>query len=156
GLLMAGLGLTLGCDPILSGLCLPQGFRDPEAASPREYRTMAAPADSEPAEAVAPIAQPTPVSVPTPPADPLKQLQQRAAERSACIDSYIVRLVRREQVNGKDSPEETLLVKFRKEPWSVYFKWLGKQSQGREATYVKGEYENKIHTLLADGDMPFT
>jgi hypothetical protein len=63
-------------------------------------------------------------------------------------------LRRREQVNGKDHPEEVLLVKFRKNPWSIYFKWLGKEGNGREVVYVRGRYEDKIHTLLAAGDIP--
>jgi hypothetical protein len=61
---------------------------------------------------------------------------------------------RREQVNGKDRPEEVLLFKFRKQPWSVYFKFLGPEGQGREVVYVKGQYGNMIHSLLAAGDMP--
>jgi hypothetical protein len=70
------------------------------------------------------------------------------------MDSYIARLTRREVVKDKKQPEELLLFKFRKEPWSAYFKWLGKEGQGREAVYVKGHYEGKIHTLLAAGDIP--
>jgi hypothetical protein len=84
----------------------------------------------------------------------LRQLHDQAAERYAVIDSYIVRFRRREQVNGKDNPEEVLLFKFRKQPWSVYFKWLGAQCPGREVIFVKGQHESKIHTLLAAGDMP--
>jgi hypothetical protein len=84
----------------------------------------------------------------------LRQLHRQAAERYASIDSYIVRLRRHEQVNGRDKPEEILLLKFRKEPWSVYFKWLGTEGRGREVVYVKGQYEDKIQTLLAAGDMP--
>jgi hypothetical protein len=84
----------------------------------------------------------------------LRRIQRTAAERYAGIDSYIARLRRREQVNGKDKPEETLLFKFRKQPFSVYFKWLGPEAVGREVTYVKGQYEGKLHTLLAAGDMP--
>jgi Protein of unknown function (DUF1571) len=75
-------------------------------------------------------------------------------ERYSSIDSYIARLRRQEQVNGRDKPEELLLFKFRKQPWSVYFKWLGPESAGREVVYVKGGYGNMIHTLLAAGDMP--
>jgi hypothetical protein len=70
------------------------------------------------------------------------------------MDSYIVKLTRREQVNGKNQPEEVLLFKFRKEPWSVYLKWLGTEGRGREVVYVKGQHEDKIHTLLAAGDIP--
>lgn len=138
-LLFAGLGLApTGCVLLPAAFCLdekPTPGGDAPAGRVREYQTMAAP------------------EIP-PPADPLRQLYQRAADRYVGIDSYIVRLRRREQVGGQDKPEETLLVKFRKVPWSVYFKWLGKEGQGREAVYVQGQYENKIHTLLAAGDMP--
>ena len=83
------------------------------------------------------------------------QLIQNAQARYARLDSYIVRLTRREMVNGRTNPEEVMLFKFRKEPWSVHFKWLGKEGKGREVVYVKGRHEGKIHTLLAAGDIPF-
>ena len=67
----------------------------------------------------------------------------------------IVRLTRREQVGGEAKPEEVMAFMFRKEPWSVRFKWLGKVGHDREVIYVKGQYENKIHTRLAAGDAPF-
>jgi hypothetical protein len=81
-------------------------------------------------------------------------LIRKAAEHYAGIDSYIVRMTRREQVRGRMGPEEVILFKFRKEPWSLHFKWLGAAGRGREVIYVKGQYENKIHTLLAAGDAP--
>jgi hypothetical protein len=94
--------------------------------------------------------QPTP----TDPATHLRELYSQAAAHYAQVDSYIVRLKRREQINGRDKPMETLLFKFRRAPFSVYFKWLGDESHGREVVYVKGQYEGKIHTLLAAGDVP--
>jgi hypothetical protein len=93
-------------------------------------------------------------TLPEDPFQAVKLLYQRSAERFASMDSYIVRLTRREQVRGLNKPEEVLLFKFRKEPWSVYFKWLGTNGEGREVIYVKNRYENKIHTLLAAGDVP--
>jgi hypothetical protein len=84
----------------------------------------------------------------------LRELAQAATARYASIDSYIARFRRREVVAGKQKPEEMMLIKFRKEPWSVYFKWLGTEGTGREAIYVAGKYEDKLHTLLAAGDMP--
>jgi hypothetical protein len=98
----------------------------------------------------APMATPAPVATPASP----RQVAQLAAEAYSHIDSYIVRMTRREQVNGKAQPEEVMLFKFRKEPWSLHFKWLGNVGQGREVIYVKGHYENKLHTLLAAGDAP--
>jgi hypothetical protein len=96
-----------------------------------------------------------PANAPTDDLAVLRRIHHQAVTRYAGIDSYIVRLRRREQVGSKAKPEETLLFKFRKEPWSVYFKWLGKDAYGREAVYVKGRHEDKIHTVLAAGDVPF-
>src|SRR5713226_1640463 len=84
----------------------------------------------------------------------LRELYNQAALRFATIDSYVARLRRREQVKGKDQAEELILFKFRKQPWSVYFKWLGPTGNGREVIYVKGPHGDMIHTLLAAGDMP--
>src|SRR5262249_16750481 len=51
--------------------------------------------------------------------DRLLQIARAANENYAHIDSYIARLRRKEQINGKDKPEEVMLLKFRKQPWSV-------------------------------------
>lgn len=93
----------------------------------------------------------------TPPADPLaevRRVQRTAAERFARVDSFIARLRRREQVNGKTGPEETLSFAFRKQPFSIHFKWLSDPGKGREVVYVKGQHDDKIHTLTAAGDIP--
>ena len=83
----------------------------------------------------------------------VRQVVEQAAATYAGIDSYIARLTRREQVNGK-TEEEVMLFKFREEPWSVYFKWLGEVGKGREVIFVKGQHGSQIHTLLAGGDHP--
>jgi len=87
------------------------------------------------------------------PPSPMRELQRKAAERYALIDSYMVRMKRREVVNGQQRPEEIMLLKFRKDPWSVYVKWLGPEAQGREVVYVKGKYKNELVTLTAAGDV---
>lgn len=84
----------------------------------------------------------------------LRQIQQKAVAQYASMDSYMARFTRREYFKGKLHPEEVMLFKFRKEPWSVYLKWIGQEGRGREALYVKGQHESKIHILLAAGDMP--
>jgi hypothetical protein len=84
----------------------------------------------------------------------LRRLHKLAAEQYVKMDSYIARLRRREQVGSKQNPEEVLCFKFRKDPWSVSLKWLSAEGKGREVIYVRGKYENKLHTLLAAGDMP--
>jgi Protein of unknown function (DUF1571) len=83
----------------------------------------------------------------------LRALYQKANLRHQTMDSYAMRLRRRELVGSKARPEEVILVKFRQEPFSVYFKWIGPEAKGREVVYVKGRYGNEIHTLTAAGDI---
>ena len=71
------------------------------------------------------------------------------------MDSYLFRMKRREVVNGVKQPEEIMLVKVRRQPYSVYLKWLGPNSKGREVVYVQGKFDNKMQVLTADGDIPF-
>jgi Protein of unknown function (DUF1571) len=88
------------------------------------------------------------------PLAPIRELNQKAQQKIAVMDSYMLRLRRREVVGTMNRPEEVLLLKWRKEPWSVYFKWLSAEGKGREVVYVKGRYENLLHTLTAAGDIP--
>lgn len=86
------------------------------------------------------------------PSHSARQLIEQAATRCATLDSYIVRLTRREALKGKPGPEEIIAFSFRKKPFSVHLKWLGKTAQGREVIYVKDRFDNKIHTKVAAGD----
>ncbi len=86
----------------------------------------------------------------------LRLLHRQAVARHLTMDSYTLRLRRREAIsNGQSGPEEIILMKFRQKPWSIAFKWLGDQAQGREVLYVKGQKENVIHIRTAAGDIPF-
>jgi hypothetical protein len=140
---------------------LPLGKVETPEITPVAVETPSVP-PAPPLKPVPPAATPPTSSVPSssspppPPSAPavtVRQLYQTARTRFATVDSYIVRLTRREQVKDKLNPEEVILFKFRKEPWSVHLKWLGKEGQGREVVYVKGRYEGKLHTLLAAGDV---
>jgi len=96
------------------------------------------------------------VTQPDPAADQrarLLDLHRKAAQQVAKMNSYQMRLKRREVVQGRKRAEEIILVKFRKEPFSVYLKWLGNEAKDREVIYVKGRYENLIHTKVAAGDI---
>jgi hypothetical protein len=168
--LMAGLAL-LGCRhtdrPVPEKpRGLPPGA--PPPASPLRITEPPAPA-AQPAQAAeapplpaVPVSEPPPSLPPLPdpssparPAEaPLRRLHQAAAREYAGIDSYICRLTRREEVNGKKRPQEIIRFKFRKQPWSAHLAWLDGDGKGREVVYVKGHYDNKLHTLLAAGDMP--
>jgi hypothetical protein len=107
----------------------------------------------DPVEAVKPAAFAPP---PAAPADAPRRLHREAATAYARQPSYIARLRRREWANGKPKPEETLIFKFREQPWSVHFKWLGEEGQGREVLYVRGKHGDKLHVLTAANDIPFT
>ncbi|HJT76634.1 MAG TPA: DUF1571 domain-containing protein, partial [Gemmataceae bacterium] len=100
-----------------------------------------------------PAAPTIPAAAPAPPVNPLHRLYAQAATTYAAIPAYTARLRQREQVNGKDKPEEVMAFRFRKEPWSVYFRWIGPEARGREVVYVRGRYDGKIHTRLAAGDV---
>ncbi|MBY0231516.1 MAG: DUF1571 domain-containing protein, partial [Gemmataceae bacterium] len=100
-------------------------------------------------ETPAPKAEERPKAVPT-----ARDLVKAATARIPDLDSYIVRLTKREIVGGRATPEEVMLFKFRARPWSVHLKWLGKEGQGREVLLVKGRHGDNIHTLLAAGDFP--
>jgi Protein of unknown function (DUF1571) len=86
----------------------------------------------------------------------LRKLHSHCVQRHEAMNSYIVKLTRREMVGKKQTPEEVMLFKYRKQPRSVYFKWIGPHGEGREAIYVEGKYDGKLHTLTAAGDVPFT
>jgi hypothetical protein len=112
----------------------------------------ASPGPEQLASFPAPPVDPAATSPQPSPADSLRRLHRQAAGRYATIDCYTVQLTRREVVNGKGKPEEVVFFQFRKQPWSVYMKWVGKEGQGREVVYVKGQYKNEIHTKVAAGD----
>jgi hypothetical protein len=89
------------------------------------------------------------------PLTPLRELYRRAAQQDATLQTYVMRVRSREVVKGTQKPEEIRESKYRKEPYSVYFRWVGTEGKGRELVYVKNQHGNMIHTLLAAGDNPF-
>lgn len=93
----------------------------------------------------------TPVQAP----NPLTVLHQRAAKQHAGMDSYIYRMKRREGANGSKQPEELVLVKLRREPYSVALKFLGEEGKGREVVFVKGKFKDEMQVRMAAGDIPF-
>lgn len=99
-----------------------------------------------------PNAAPVAEAKPTSSSNPLRSLHARAAQRYAGTDSYTALLTRRERLKGRMQPEEQMVFKFRQQPWSVYFKWVGNEHKGREVIFVKGQHDGKIHTLTAAGD----
>lgn len=122
------------------------------SASPPPVAPPAAPVSTSTPATSAQAAPPQADGTSGNPPHTARQLLQQAAARCAHLDSYIVRLIRRENVKGKSGPEEIIALSFRNEPFSVHFKWLGDVAKGREVVYVKGRFESKIHTKVAAGD----
>lgn len=89
-------------------------------------------------------------------ADPVRRLYREAVAAYSKVPCYIARLRRREVVAGRMKPEEVLVFKFREQPYSVHFKWLGDEGRGREVVYVRGRFEDKLHIHTAANDIPFT
>jgi hypothetical protein len=65
------------------------------------------------------------------------------------IPSYSATLRRRESINGKFGPEQTLLLKARHNPFSIYLQFLAPK-KGKEALYVEGERDGKV--MAHNGD----
>ncbi len=83
---------------------------------------------------------------------PLHRLTLNAINAERRLDNYMVRIRRRELVDGRN-PDEIILMKFRRTPQSVHLKWLGPESHGREIVYVSGQHDNKIHLRTGKGDL---
>jgi hypothetical protein len=84
--------------------------------------------------------------------DALRDLYTRAAERYAQIPNYEARLIRREVVGGKEGPTEEILFQFRQQPFSVYMRNIGPVGRNREVLYVRGQFDNKMHVVIGEGD----
>ncbi|PWT83546.1 MAG: hypothetical protein C5B58_06360, partial [Acidobacteria bacterium] len=125
----------------------------PQAPENLPLRASQPPSPTNPG-AVPPLNPVPPAADPANPMARMRELYQRAAEKHAAMDSYVLRLRRREVVGTQSRPEEILLMKWRRQPWSIYLKWQGTEGKGREVIYVKGRYEDKLHTLTAAGDIP--
>lgn len=84
----------------------------------------------------------------------LQTLYDRAVQRFASIQTYIVRFKRRETIGQRALPEDNLLMKFRKEPFSIYLKSLeGSPTSGREMIYVRGRFNNQLQIKAGKYDI---
>src|SRR5262249_45857579 len=130
---------------------LPQDNRSPELPPPPSAAKPQSAAEPPPPDAPAPPSAPAVEAPASDSATNLHRLLKLAESECATVDSYICRMTRREQVNGSAKPEEMMLFKFRKQPFSIYFKWIGSENKGREVVYVNGKYDNKLHILMSPG-----
>ncbi|MCS6976349.1 MAG: DUF1571 domain-containing protein [Gemmatales bacterium] len=82
----------------------------------------------------------------------LRELHDLAARRYAEIEDYICRFRRREFIHGRQEPEDLLEFRYRKQPESMYFKWIGGTLVGREMVFVRGKYDDRLQIRTGSGD----
>jgi len=85
----------------------------------------------------------------------IRGMVRDSAKRYEQIPDYEARLIKREVVKGKPIPGEEMLLRYRKEPHSVYMIVTSDNGKGREVLYVKGQNNGKMIIVTGKGDNPF-
>ncbi len=75
--------------------------------------------------------------------DPQEWLREAEAAYDK-VRSYTAIFHKQQRVAGKLEPEETILLKCRKTPFSLYMKWIRRPYEGSELLYVKGWNEDRV------------
>ena len=75
--------------------------------------------------------------------DPLRLLQVAREWHGERITGYTCRFQKVESIGGKLRKPETMRMKFRKTPFSVYLKWTSGPSKDQEVIYVEGVNKGK-------------
>lgn len=79
------------------------------------------------------------------PLRPAVEMARRAEQQLEQIRDYTCVLVKRERIDGQLTPHESLFLKVRHEPFSVYLYCLGpSKPKGQEAIYVHGSNNNMV------------
>jgi len=60
------------------------------------------------------------------------------------VTTYTAVLHKQQRIGAKLLPGETILLKFRKDPLSLYLKWIEAPHKGSELLYVEGWNENRV------------
>lgn len=61
---------------------------------------------------------------------------------------YTATFLKQERIDGALQDMQTIQLKLRHKPFSVYMKWLEGGDEGRQVLYVDGQNENKLHVRL--------
>ncbi len=76
--------------------------------------------------------------------DPLEVLRESLRWYSQSVTDYTCTFYKQERIDDDLQKAETMAMKFREQPFSVYLKWTGSASKGQEALIVKGKYGDKV------------
>ncbi|MCS7160088.1 MAG: DUF1571 domain-containing protein [Gemmatales bacterium] len=84
----------------------------------------------------------------------VQQLVLAAQQRYAQVHDYVCRFRRREVLAEGPVSQDMVLLRIRKEPWSVHFVWpKGNADEGREVVYVQGRFNNQLVVRTGKGDL---
>jgi hypothetical protein len=76
-------------------------------------------------------------------------LLEAGKHRLSEYPDYTATFLKQERVNGDDLQElQTIELKMRHKPFSVYMKWLEGGDVGRQALFVEGQYDDKLQVKL--------
>ena len=78
------------------------------------------------------------------------RLAKVSLEAAEALDAYTATLTRRELVNGEPSAD-TVALKFRADPFSVYMRFVNPENRGRQVLYVAGANGGKMLAKEATG-----
>jgi hypothetical protein len=78
-------------------------------------------------------------------ADPLAFMRLALNWHDANVTDYSCQFVKIEKIGGELRKPETMQMKFRVKPFSVYLKWTAEASKGQEVIYVDGVNDDKAY-----------
>jgi hypothetical protein len=79
------------------------------------------------------------------PAELSARLNSDAQASFARVKDYVGMFYKQERINGQLQPEQTIQLRIRQQPFSVYMKWVGPQKfVGQEACFVAGKHNNQM------------
>ncbi len=82
----------------------------------------------------------------------VRKLLDGFRKRFSELTDFEARLIKREVVNGKETPQDEILYRYRVKPQSVYMKTLSENGQGREVLYIAGQ--KSMTVVTGKGDNP--
>lgn len=74
----------------------------------------------------------------------MEELLSKIVIAAAKVEDYTCIFTKQEYVGNKMRRTETIFMKHKKEPHSVYMKWIKKPYKDRECLYCGGKYDNKL------------
>lgn len=123
----------------------PDHSAPPPAAVVRPVETAVSPAAPDPA----PLAWPASRLEGLAAKQFLLDFTEQASRKLAAVQGYTAKFHRRERIGGKLGPDQTLDLKVRHEPFSVYLRFLAPRA-GKEAIYAAGLYDDDV--IAHNGD----